>query len=49
MGLSCSQLTYVFLVTGDTQSCDVEHATETSDESHIGTVTELCIAIAVFC
>jgi len=39
---------YSFPVTGDAQHPDSERILETGNGNHIGIVTELCIAIAIF-
>ena len=49
MGLSSFQPTYSFLVIGDAQRHDSEHVIGTGNGNHICTVTQLYIAIAIFC
>lgn len=49
MDLSCLKPTYTFPTTGEAQHCDGEHIIETSNGNHTGIVTELCIAVAIFC
>jgi len=43
------QSTYAFPLTGEAQCCDGGDVIEIGTGNHIGTVTELCIATAIFC
>jgi len=48
MALGWLQLTYSCLEARDAQCHDSEYITQTCNRNHIGIVSELCIALAVF-